>query len=345
MDKPMPPSFKVTVTGADPARADSIRQAVETAGTAWASHLVSTATLEVLVTVEPLTGTRIAEASSAVLWAEKDGDPYQQGATVELLGLGDPNGSAPDILISLDPVRSVGVDLVTVFEHEIGHALAFQGFGPGAPERTAFDALVVDGHFVGAAAEALYGGPVPLNGFHIAGPDLMNPSYSGKQDIGALDLAFLSDAGAPVRERFGTLGNDALDARPVGDILYGGFGDDSLAGHQGSDTLIGGPGNDSVRGGKGNDLLQGGEGADRLSGDLGDDTLDGGLGADLFIFRAGDGNDAIEHFELSDRIQLAGPYSVSITPSSLETVIAYGTGDSITLIGTNCFDPGWVVAA
>jgi Ca2+-binding RTX toxin-like protein len=361
--------FVVSVTGADGPQADSIKSAVETAGTAWASHLTGDAVIEVAVTVAPLDGGRIAETTSAVFWSKADNGPFQGGATVELITGSDVNGLAPDVLMTVDPVRIQGTDMVSVFLHEWGHAWAFQTLGGGSYQTT-YEALISGPAehpvFTGSAAEAIYGGPVPLqpgSEAHYASAGLMNPYYAGKQDIGALDLAFLADAGAPVRERFGTLGNDVLTAGSGGDTLYGGAGNDTLfgaassdvlfggsggdnvEGRSGSDTLTGGPGNDTLYGGKDNDRLEGGEGSDWLSGDLGDDTLSGGPGNDIFSFGPNSGTDHITDFEVGDRLQFAGPVESVVIDKAALTVTLESAGTTVVLDQTNVFDQAWVVVA
>ncbi len=89
---------------------------------------------------------------------------------------------------------------------------------------------------------------------------------------------------------------------------------------------------------------------DELTGLAGADVLTGGEGDDLFIFAAGDGNDAITDFqtgELSDdRIAIYGSATVTgmdeliaaSTQVGVDTVIDLGGGDSITLLGVNVAD-------
>jgi Ca2+-binding RTX toxin-like protein len=338
------PRFTFTITGGTADQQRAILASADLAGQAWASHLTGSAALEVQITVEPLTEGRIAETSSAVLWAERDGDAWQEGATHELLTGEDLNGAAPDILISVDPSRIANIDLVTVFSHELAHAFYANGFGPGAADQTTFDQHVENGRFTGSAAEAVAGGPVLISGYHVTdSSDLMAPAYSGPKSISSLDLAIASDSGVPTLATFGTKGDDALAALGTGQEIYLGFGDDSAFGHGGNDTLHGGDGNDLLRGGKGNDLLYGDAGRDTLWGDLGNDTLDGGSGNDLFIFRPGDGNDVIEHWEIGDRIELPSPYSVAVDRAGITVTLSY-EGGSVVIDQTNFFDQAWVMA-
>lgn len=166
---------------------------------------------------------------------------WQDGFLYELLTGIDPNGTTQDIEIQLNPdylannlwfdpnlaTRSTPIppfrtDAYTVMLHELGHSLYFNGWRdwttgllPGNYLST-WDQWVdmVGGYqyFVGPAAEALYGGPVPLTAGNIThvgnafpGPgsepalldDLMNGvvfNYQQRYDITPLDLAILADA-------------------------------------------------------------------------------------------------------------------------------------------------------
>jgi hypothetical protein len=105
---------------------------------------------------------------------------------------------------------------------------------------------------------------------------------------------------------FGGNGNDYLNGGNNADILFGGNGADVIFGGAGSDLLSGDNGNDMLYGQSGNDILLGGNGNDFLAGGTGNDLLSGGNGADTFLFRQGDGSDAILDFSRNqgDRIQI-----------------------------------------
>jgi Ca2+-binding RTX toxin-like protein len=288
-------AFTVTVSGPDPGGA--IARDLAIAGEHWAAHLVGSAVLDIAVTVQTLSGLQIANASSAEVDVQPDG-LYQESPTVELLTGSDPNGGAPDILVNVDPSKLQGTDPVTVFTHELAHALAFNGWLGTGDDETPYDALISGPAsapmFTGLAAEAIAGGPVPLaagNAAHYAQAGLMNPYYSGIQSIAALDLAIASDAGVPVKERFGTLGSDTMQGSPGDDVAYGGYGNDILLGNQGADTLYGWAGDDTLYGGKGNDLLLGGDGNDVFHGGDGDDRMEGGAGLSQMFGEAG--NDTV----------------------------------------------------
>ena len=98
----------------------------------------------------------------------------------------------------------------------------------------------------------------------------------------------------------GDEGDDTVSGDEGDDTVSGGEGDDSVSGGEGDDTVSGGEGDDAVSGGEGDDTVSGGEGDDTVSGGTGNDTLYGGRGHDVFVYRYGDGNDAIMDFEDDD---------------------------------------------
>jgi VCBS repeat-containing protein len=118
----------------------------------------------------------------------------------------------------------------------------------------------------------------------------------------------------------------------------------------GNDTITAGNGLAALtaltlNGGFGNDTITGGDGADTLIGGPGTDILDGSAGDDRFVFRPGDGADQINHFiagsGTDDRVDLkAFPLLRSLsdvlaraTQAGPDTVIDFGSGDSLTLAG------------
>lgn len=347
-------NFTVSVTGATGPQAAQIAADVLAAGNAWAEHLVGSASLEIEVAVGPLEGGVIARAGSKVGYWMAPG-VYQMGATAELLTGIDPNGADFDIAIKVDPDKLRMTDAVEVFTHELGHAFSFSGWGQSGAYTSSYDALVTGGAmrpvFTGKAAQAIHGGPVPLaseSPLHYGVSGLMDPYNDPRErhEIEALDLAFLADSGAPVREQFGSAGNDQMRLTHGEDIAYGGFGNDTMFGNRGVDTLYGWAGDDLLHGGKGNDLLFGGSGNDTLRGDLGDDTLDGGPGTDVFVFGPDTGRDVIDHWDYSqDRILLpAGlDYRVEVDVPGLTVTIAFGNSQ-VVLSETNFFRDGWLIA-
>ncbi|MEA3040370.1 MAG: hypothetical protein QOE79_2883 [Sphingomonadales bacterium] len=167
-------------------------------------------------------------------------------------------------------------------------------------------------------------------------------------------------------------GFENLSGSNGNDTLTGDGGANILAGDQGSDILNGGAGDDILYGdgriiadthgvgtsgpitifgdvdaaglsdpapGDGNDVLNGGKGNDILVGGGGDDVLTGDQGNDQFVFGANSGDDRITDFAKRDVIVFtadAAPHSFSdltFTASGKDTLISWGTGDSILVEG------------
>ena len=80
-------------------------------------------------------------------------------------------------------------------------------------------------------------------------------------------------------------------------------GADTMSGSRFADDLDGRSGNDTLNGLAGDDRLYGGAGNDRLDGGSGTDHLWGGAGADRFVFKAGNGSDWVEDFQLRGTAQ------------------------------------------
>jgi hypothetical protein len=230
------------------ARYDDIRSHLVGAAGDWASLLRSrrASSIEVMVRFDPLTP-RASGGSTAVSYAgNADGiSVFYLGAAAEIVSGRDPNAADPDILITLgedylanelwfdpDPASRLApvpfdrTDAYSVFMHELGHGLVFNGWRdpwtgvlPGGYQ-SGFDRYVVsDGvslFFAGPRATAVYGAPVPLTygnyghlgndyGWGLPGtdliPDVMNGVvfYRGtRYDISRLDRAILHDSGLPV---------------------------------------------------------------------------------------------------------------------------------------------------
>jgi Ca2+-binding RTX toxin-like protein len=323
----------------------------------WSSYLVGQGTISVRVNIVEL-GTNGANGHSpAYVVTNNVGGMTitQEGAASELLTGVDPNGTAPDIEINVDPdyvfsglwfdpnpgsgnatVPANLLDGFSMLLHEMGHALAFNGWRDWAtgvlPGNTmsVYDQYVVlsGGHryFVGPNAQAVYGGPIPLNDGNYThygntsgdlSADLTHGLMNGvvfvagrRSAISELDLAILKDTGLQVatngddtlagfasNDRIdGHSGNDTVSGGGGADELYGGDGDDWLegeagnqpfAGVAGNDTIYAGTGNDIVLGGDGSDLIYGGWGMDALVGEEGNDTIIGEGDLDLIDGRAG----------------------------------------------------------
>ncbi|UUX49740.1 hypothetical protein NUH88_20370 [Nisaea acidiphila] len=157
---------------------------------------------------------------------------------------------------------------------------------------------------------------------------------------------------------YGGVGNDTINGRGGDDTIYGEDGDDHIttgfsndagsdvviAGN-GADTVIGFTGNDTIFGNAGSDSLFGDSGADYIAGGVDDDTLTGGGGADVFAFNTGDNADVITDFVAgTDRLDLDASFgitsqtaldAIASADQSGNTILDFGNGDTITLIGTN----------
>lgn len=231
---------------------DVIESNVLAAGDRWASVLASGGPVELTVSIGFDPGIPTANGGSVTSsFSHHNGTHwvYDQGAAAMIRDGIDPNGAAPDIRFNIghdylvnelwfDPnpssrIETVPIDrtdAVSVFLHEFGHAIGFNGWRnvfdgslPGDYMST-FDELVTfdgsDFWFVGTAAMNVYGGPVPLtygNIFHLGnaaprpGSDLIGPPDNGgdlmngvvfyrggRYDITPLNLAVLSDIGVQV---------------------------------------------------------------------------------------------------------------------------------------------------
>lgn len=166
--------------------------------------------------------------------------------------------------------------------------------------------------------------------------------------------------GASGRDTFhGEEGRDVLLGGDSADQIFGGGDEDILGGQGGNDMLQGGTENDFLFGGAGDDILFGSEGQDTLLGQSGDDILmggggndllSGGSGADVFVFDGG--ADIVLDFETgTDRLEVSNDleayaltqHAMSVGTSQLGTVLDFGNGNSLTLLGVSDFDVGDLV--
>ncbi|CEK10325.1 beta strand repeat-containing protein [Legionella hackeliae] len=117
-------------------------------------------------------------------------------------------------------------------------------------------------------------------------------------------------------------------------------GVEEVIGTASNDILIGNSGNDTFKSGAGNDELNGGAGDDTLVGGAGNDTLSGGVGNDTFVFTAGSGNDVILDFSYGDSLQFEGAadYFINEANGQYTTMLQFGDGSTITLLGVNIED-------
>jgi Ca2+-binding RTX toxin-like protein len=194
------------------------------------------------------------------------------------------------------------------------------------------------------------------NGAAIAGVNVSLLLQGGAQATG-----IGSDLLTGFENLSGSNGNDTLTGDGAANILAGDQGADTLNGGAGDDILYGdgriiadthgvgtsGPitifGDVDAAGlsdpapGDGNDVLSGGKGNDILVGGGGDDVLTGDQGNDRFVFGPHSGHDRITDFGHQDVIAFTdGPHSFSeliLTASGKDTLISWGTGDSILVEG------------
>ena len=222
---------------------DGIETNLVAAGRAWGKQLIGHATFDIEVEFDPGFPSAAGASVSAPM-VDRNGpfNVLEMGMSYELRTGIDPNGSGPDgrVVIGtgylqnelwfdprpkrrMDPVPGDRTDAVSVFLHEFGHMLGFNGWRddfdgslPGTVE-SLFDLLVrfdgTDFFFNGSSAMAEYGTPVPLtfgNIYHLGnrsprpGAELRSDLMNGvvflrgtRYEISPLDVAALTDAGVP----------------------------------------------------------------------------------------------------------------------------------------------------
>jgi hypothetical protein len=215
----------------------------------WADNLDGKASLEILFRVDRTANAGRGSGASATTSKVK---PYgkniihEQSMAARIRTGNEPIRDEPDVVIVLHPdylktmwfdpepkrrtarVPTDRLDAVSVFLHEIGHALAFNGWlDPQTGElkgeaMSTYDRYVVhDGqnfYFVGLEALKVYGRPIPLgrehNNYHHVGntkggldaalaDDLMNGivfEFGKRYSISRLDLAIAADTGVSVKK-------------------------------------------------------------------------------------------------------------------------------------------------
>ena len=166
-----------------------------------------------------------------------------------------------------------------------------------------------------------------------------------------------------------TSGFENVSGSIYDDFIYGNTGNNVLAGDVGNDTLRGDDGNDILYGdGRiavdthgtggsgpitttndittlsgdpgGNDTMLGGRGDDWLYGGRGNDTMTGNQGIDRYVIETGSGTDHVTDFAPNvDKVVFSGVAGVddfgdlTLTKVGNNTVITWGTGDSLILDG------------
>ena len=195
--RPAPAVVMYNVTFNDPGKQfvalyDNITTNAVAAGAAWGAHLAGDASIEVEISFDPTIPTAAGASMTTAFVVISNGiNVFEQGAAAEVRTGIDPNGAAPDAVITLGtdylvndlwfdleptlrttPIPDGRVDAYSVFLHEFGHVYAFNGFRDlftgllPADYASPYDANVVfDGEnffFVGSSATTVYGGLVPL---------------------------------------------------------------------------------------------------------------------------------------------------------------------------------------
>jgi Ca2+-binding RTX toxin-like protein len=209
----------------------------------------------------------------------------------------------------------------------------------------------------GAGNDLLNAGVGSDTAFGDEGDDTLTASGSDYTYLWAGDGNDSISGGAGFDNTHGNQGNDTShghsgDDWVVGgkglDQMFGDAGDDLAYGNIGNDTLYGGDDADRLLGGQDSDTLSGGAGNDFLSGDRGTDTISGGSGADTFYGFDGTGVDRITDFNYAegDRLQLFQTALQSATVVGSDTVVSFGTGDQLILVGiTTALPADFVLSA
>jgi Ca2+-binding RTX toxin-like protein len=299
---------------------DDVSATILAAGEIWADYIDSEALLEVNVNFDdPKATADTASATSVFLGTIGGIDLFQQGAAAELSTGIDPNGAAPDILISInasylehelwfdptpfdrsDPVPADKTDAVSTWLHEIGHALGFLGWRnvstgvlPGNFMST-FDQYVLQSqgnfYFTGVNAVSAYGENVPLtsnNLFHYGnqsgpGTDLVDDGLMNGVTFHRGNHYTISSLDLAILDDTGVPIVDVFGS-PGDDLLVGSNDPQSMRSYAGSDLVVGHDGGDRIKTGPGSDYADAGSGNDVLLGEAGRDWLRGGDGDDLIV--------------------------------------------------------------
>lgn len=223
---------------------DDVASHVNAALAEWGKVVLGDAELDVEIKVTHNVPRSAASSTSSAFVRYQNGlSIYAPGAIKKVNDGIDVNGTAADVEILINPfyltselwfdpdpfvrqalMPSNKTDAMSVFMHEIGHALGYNGWGNsfdgGLPASYAstWDLLTeFDGgslYFVGPNAQLAYGGRVPItmgNNYHIgnshgAGDDLLEDVMNGvvfyrgfRYEISPLNVAMLKDMGVAVQ--------------------------------------------------------------------------------------------------------------------------------------------------
>lgn len=178
-------SFAASADVLSDSERDRVREHTYFAAQQWARQieLVGSPSLEVEIAISDIATASGASLSSAFLTRVGNRDIFEQGAASELRTGVDPNGASPDLRITLglaylrnelwfDPAPSQRqamvpldrTDAMSVFMHEFGHALAYNGFANGQGVLpidfgSSFDRWIQSG------APPLFSGPTAVSRF------------------------------------------------------------------------------------------------------------------------------------------------------------------------------------
>lgn len=220
------------------------------AAAVWSQNLYGLGTIDIQVTIANTTSIGTANGSPATsVFIGKDGSTsiYRGGAEHELLTGVDPNGSAPDIVIAVDPAfidKFLFIDpdpahpsalpanktsAIQILEHEIGHGLGIAGFRDNAGALNGYespwDKLVQvnpDGsaNFTGGATQAVFGGPV-----HVTSEQNGEQYYHlGNSASDPISADLMAGYGAPLGTRYDVSNVDLAILRDLGLKTYGSAG-------------------------------------------------------------------------------------------------------------------------
>jgi hypothetical protein len=310
-------TFSVSLTDANSAALDlhgAIAANALAAARYLGSALLGNASIEIEVRIEQMNHAATGTSLMPVYLRNTGGFAvFEQGFASEVRSGLDPNASAPDVVVRLDPdflrqadlwldpnpgapntvVPSGMIDAYSIFLHEFLHAVAFNGWRdwttaalPGNQMST-YDASVQmlggNPYFVGTTAQNAYGQPVPLT------PG--NLMHYGNSAGGAMDLVAAGVMNNGTTNRGQRYGLTVLDLAILDDaevplaVAFGTNAGEAIAltsktgafGLGGADTLTGSSADNFLNGGPDNDLIAGAGGRDLMVG---------GSGADGFVFDA-----------------------------------------------------------
>ena len=174
-----------------------------------------------------------------------------------------------------------------------------------------------------------------------AGDDTLTGGASGDDLDGGAGSDTASYAASPSGVTINLTAATASGGDAAGDILVD---IENLEGSLFADTLTGDANANTLVGLAGADTLSGLGGDDRLDGGTGADSLTGGLGSDTFTFKPGYGADAVTDFDLTSGTGDVADITdtafddlatvlANATQQSADTVIDFGSGDTLTLVG------------